>query len=76
MELSEYPSFGFGIGYGDGLMYCEVIMDQSSYDVYFNSRWMMTLTYTEDFSWIQAAGIILPQAIAVEIGLRIEHAYC
>lgn len=76
MELMVRPAFGFGIGYCDALIYCEVIMDHASYDVYFNSRWITTLTYTDDFSWIQAAGIILPDTIAVEIGKRIEHIYC
>lgn len=70
-----HPAFGFGIGYANRLIYCEVIMQEQAYDILFNNRWIATQAYSENFNWIQCAGVILPQEIVDEIGGRIENVY-
>ncbi|MEN0053551.1 MAG: hypothetical protein AAGC65_07770 [Mucilaginibacter sp.] len=75
MEENEYPAFGFGIDYGDELVYCEVIMRDNSYDIQFNNQWIASIEHTEDFTWLQASGTILPQKLIDEIGAQIEHHY-
>lgn len=67
--------FGFGLGYANRLIYCEVIMQEEGYDILFNSRWIGSQAYSDNFKWIQSAGFILPQEVVDEIGDRIEHVY-
>jgi len=75
MEENQYPAFGFGIDYGGNLVYCEVFMRETSYDIHFNNQWMASIEYTDDFTWFQASGVILPKGIVDEIGLKIEYHY-
>jgi hypothetical protein len=75
MDGTEHPVFGFGIDYANELMYCEVVMHHNHYEVLFNGAWRGTVAHTENFEWIQASGVILPQSIVDEIGLKIESQY-
>ena len=69
------PVIGFGIAYGNEMIYCEAHMDERSYDIYFDGAWTASLEHTDELNWIQASGAILPQAIIDEIGQRIESHY-
>jgi hypothetical protein len=75
MDDTEHPIFGFGIDYGNELVYCEAVMQNDHYEVLFNGVWKGTVVHSEDFDWIQASGPILPQSIIYQIGLRIESHY-
>ncbi|NOW96084.1 hypothetical protein [Mucilaginibacter sp. SG564] len=69
------PVIGFGIVYGDEMIYCEASMTERSYEIFFNGLWMASVEHTDQFNWIQASGVILPQSIIDEIGQRIESHY-
>jgi hypothetical protein len=69
------PVIGFGIAYGEEMVYCEARMEENSYDVFFNGKWMASVEHTDYLNWIQASGVILPQSIIDEIGQRIESHY-
>lgn len=69
------PIIGFGIVYGEEIIYCEASMAERSYEIYFNGKWMASVEHTEYLNWIQASGVILPQSIIDEIGQKIERHY-
>ena len=69
------PVIGFGIAYGGEMIFCEAMMEEHSYEIYFDGKWMASLEHTDQLDWIQASGIILPHAIIEEIGERIESHY-
>ena len=71
----ENPVIGFGLDYGNELIYCEAVMQPNYYDVLFNGQWMASVSHTEQWDWIQTSGVILPQETIAEIGLRIESNY-
>jgi hypothetical protein len=68
-------SFRFELQYAGRVVLCEVIMQIDAYDVMFDHRLMGSIEHTEDWTWIQASGIILPEEIIEEIGSRIESYY-
>lgn len=72
MNKNDSPTFGFALEYGGELIYCEVVMCDTGYDIYFNNVWTASIAHTEDFTWIQSSGVILPQNIIDEIGLKAE----
>ncbi|WP_186461882.1 hypothetical protein [Mucilaginibacter pallidiroseus] len=72
---SENPFFCFPLVYGDEAVVCKAVMQDIGYDIEFDGRWMASIAHTEDWTWIQSAGVILPAAIIEEIGLRIESEY-
>lgn len=71
----EYPAFGFGLVYSGRLVYCEVTMQENAYSITFNAEWVASIECTENFTWIQASGTILPQEIIDEIGFKIESQF-
>ena len=71
----DRPSIGFGITYGNEIKYCEAIMADTSYDIYFNGEWIASVAHNDSFEWMQDSGTILPQSIIDEIGLKIESHY-
>jgi hypothetical protein len=75
MEDLESTAFNFELEYPDKPVDCKVVMNDASYDVYFDGRYMGDIQHTEDFTWIQASGVILPQGIVDEIGFQIEHMF-
>ncbi|MGF7036866.1 hypothetical protein [Mucilaginibacter lappiensis] len=75
LAVMANPVIGFGIVYGDEMIYCEASMAERSYDIYFDGTWTASVAYTDQFHWIQASGVILPQSIIDEIGQRIESYY-
>lgn len=75
MEYSEHPVIGFGLAYANQLIYCEAVMQDNSYDVLFNGRWVASIAYNDDWDWMQASGTILPIETVVPIGLKIESHY-
>ena len=72
---SEYPSFSFVLEYANKPVICEVVMQSNAYDVLFDGRWMASIEHTDEWTWVQAAGVILPDAIIDEIGFRVESEY-
>jgi hypothetical protein len=68
----DNPVIGFGIDYGNEIKYCEAIMADTSFDIYFNGEWIASIEHNDHFNWMQASGAILPQATIDEIGLKIE----
>ena len=75
MEETQHPVIGFGLAYGGQLIFCEAVMKADHYDVLFDGRWTASIAHNEDWDWMQASGVILPEAIVAEIGLRIESYY-
>ncbi|RFZ90066.1 hypothetical protein D0C36_22755 [Mucilaginibacter conchicola] len=71
----DNPFFQFELMYADQIVICKVIMQTNGYEVLFDGRWMAAVAHTEDWNWVQASGVILPQKIIDEIGLRIESEY-
>jgi len=68
----EHPVIGFGLVYGDELIYCEAVMTDNEFDVLFNGNWCASIAHNDDWDWMQASGAILPERTIAEIGLRIE----
>jgi hypothetical protein len=71
----DHPVNGFGIDYGDELVYCEAVMHDNHYEILFNGKWIASIELTDDENWILASGTILPQAVIDEIGRKIEEQY-
>ena len=72
---SQSPTFNFAIEYAAKTVNCEVMMQPDAYDILFDGRWMASITHTEEWTWIQASGVILPDSIIDEIGFRVESEY-
>jgi hypothetical protein len=75
MDDEVHPVIGFGLDYGDQLIYCEAVMQHNEFDVLFDGKWVASVAHNEDWDWMQASGVILPEEIIAEIGLRIESHY-
>jgi hypothetical protein len=75
MDDTQYPVIGFGLEYGNELIYCEAVMKDNYYDIHFDGKWVASIAHNEDWDWMQASGVILPETIIDEIGLRIESNY-
>ena len=72
---NQNPFFSFPIVYGESAVICKVLMQESGYDVFFDDRPVASIEHTEEWTWIQASGVILPQTIIDEIGFEIEKKY-
>lgn len=72
---SKNPSFSFSLEYAEKIINCEVVMQSNSYEILFDGRWMASIEHTDEWTWIQASGVILPDAIIDEIGFRVESEY-
>jgi hypothetical protein len=72
---SQHPSFRFMLEYADQTVDCQVLMQNDAYDITFDGRWMASVEHTDEWTWIQACGVILPAAVIEEIGYRIESEY-
>jgi hypothetical protein len=68
----QSPAFSFELNYAGETVNCEVNMQPQSFDIWFGGRFMATIAYTGEMTWIQESGVILPQSVIEEIGLRIE----
>jgi hypothetical protein len=75
MDDMEHPVIGFGLAYAGELVYCEAVMQENEFDVLFDGNWVASIAHNEDWDWMQASGVILPEQIIAEIGLRIESHY-
>lgn len=69
------PSFSFPLEYAGEMVICEVVMQEEGYGILFDGRWMGAIAHTEDWIWIQSSGVILPESVIDEIGLRVENEY-
>jgi hypothetical protein len=75
MDDREQPVIGFGLDYAGELIYCEAVMQDNHYEVLFDGKWIASIAHNDEMEWMQASGVILPEAIIDEIGLRIESNY-
>jgi len=75
MDEQEHPVIGFGLDYGNQLIYCEAVMQEDHFYVHFDGKWVASIAHNENWDWMQASGVILPETIVDEIGLRIESYY-
>jgi len=75
MEDEQRPVTGFGLAYGGELIYCEAVMNEDNFDVLFDRKWVASIAHNDDWDWMQSSGVILPDEIVAEIGLRIESNY-
>lgn len=75
MDEMQHPVIGFGLDYGNQLTFCEAIMNDDHYDVLFDGNWVASIGHNDDWDWMQSSGVILPESIIAEIGLRIESYY-
>ena len=71
----ENPSIQFGLAYGNEIKSCRVVMQDTSYDVYFNNEWIASIMHDDNWDWRLASGTILPESIIDAIGLKIESNY-
>jgi hypothetical protein len=69
------PTFNFELEYASNTVDCKVVMQDDSYNIYFDDRFMGSIAYTEEWTWIQASGVIIPETVIEEIGLRVESEY-
>jgi len=67
-------SFGFGIGYGTELVYCEAIMRDNYFEVYAWNR-RTDIRMNDEMSWQIWRGSRLPFPIFDEVTKRIEMQY-
>lgn len=72
---NEYPIFGFGIDYAGRLVYCEVTMKESRYEIFFDGIYVAEIQMNDEIEWSLTGGMILPQTIISEIGRRIHSRY-
>lgn len=75
MDENENPTIAFGLDYGGQLIFCEAIMQEAHFDIHFDGKWIASIAHNDDWDWMQSSGIILPETIIDEIGLRIESYY-
>ena len=75
MDDMQHPVIGFGLDYGNQLIYCEAVMKDNHYDLLFDGKWMASIAHNDNWDWMQESGVILPEEIIAEIGLRIESNY-
>jgi hypothetical protein len=75
MDDKEYPVIGFGLAYADQLIYCEAVMQENHFAILFDGKWVASIAHNDYWDWVQASGVILPETIIEEIGLRIESNY-
>ena len=72
---SQNPSFSFELEYAAKVVKCKVIMQDNGYDILFDGRLMGSIEHTDEWTWIQASGVILPDSVIEEIGDRVESEY-
>jgi hypothetical protein len=75
MDDEAHQVIGFGIDYGNELIYCEAVMQHDHYDIHFNGVLVGSVAHNGDFESMLASGKVLPQSIIDEIGFKIESHY-
>lgn len=69
-------NFGFGLEIKHSLIYCEVLVREHIYHVWFDSIHVAKLSQNENLSWIQMQSKLLPVTMLKEVSERIEKHYC
>lgn len=69
---AQPSQFGFGIELDGNLTYCEVILSNDLYEIWYDGKLVAKLYQDEWFTWIQASGEPLPPSVVGEITGRIE----
>lgn len=68
-------SFGFGLEVKHNLVYCEILVKDHIYHVWFDGIHTAKLHQNENFGWIQMQPQLLPVTVLKEISDRIEDHY-
>lgn len=71
----DNPTIAFGLEYAGELVFCEAIMHDRHFEIFFDGVSKGTIEYTENFEWIQASGGLISLGAIKEIGFRIESYY-
>ncbi|QJD95490.1 hypothetical protein HH214_06180 [Mucilaginibacter robiniae] len=74
-QASCAPTFGFGLQIKDNVVYCEIIVTDHIYHVWFDGKKVGKLTQNERFNWLQMQSELLPAGTLREISDRIEKHY-
>lgn len=69
------PQFGFGIQLDENLTYCEVIVNNEFYEIWYDAKPVAKLYQDEQYNWMQVSGKDLPPNVVREITGRIEDHY-
>jgi hypothetical protein len=64
------PVIGFGIAYGNEMIYCEARMDERSYDIYFNGTWTASVEQSGQLNWIQASEPYYHKLLSTRLGKK------
>ena len=72
---TQHLSFNFTLAYAGKNVICEVIMQDKAFDVLFDGKWKAFVASTEDWTWKQVSGEILPDEVIQNIGDRVESEY-
>lgn len=65
----------FELRYANRTFFCEALMRDRSYLIYFNSRYKVEIAHDFEYDWHVTAGTILPTDIVYSIGHNIESRY-
>lgn len=67
--------FGFGIDRAENITYCEVVLKNHLYDIWFDGAKVARLGQDQQRNWVQLSGNSIPTSIIEEISQRIEDHY-
>ena len=71
MDTSS-PVISFEIKYAGKLVFCEAVLQSTSYQIFFNGQYMAHIEPDASFTWIQTDGRLLLQSTIEEIGAHID----
>jgi len=71
----ENPTIAFGLTYAGELIFCEVVMHEHHYELFFDGEPKGTIEHDDNWQWIQVSGSLLSLGVIKEIGFRIESYY-
>lgn len=74
-QESRSSEFGFGIEREDNITYCEVILKNHLYDIWFDGSKAGRITQDKQWKWVQLLGTAIPASVLKEISQRIEDHY-
>ena len=72
LNQSLPPSFGFGIELNNNLSYCEVLIKDGLYDIWFDGKIAARLSLDGSCHWVQLMGANLKKEVVKTITDRVE----
>lgn len=73
--MEDNPILAYDIFYAERCLFCETVMYDTFYLVYFNGNYIADIAMNDDMEWMLESGAVLPQATIDEIGRNIESRY-